>query len=247
MFEDSLIESGGVLKTKRPAATAVSLILQSMLVAVMAALPLLYTEALPKGWVTTVVAPGPPPPAPAPVRAESQPSRATPRESDMVGQRLRAPQAIPKRIAHVEESEPPMPVVPSGGPGVPGGTGDPSTGNVLNAIVNLTPPAPIPRPVITGPLRISQGVAQGFLVHEVRPVYPPLARQARIQGTVMLQAIIGKDGSIENLRLVSGHPMLAPAAIEAVRQWRYRPYKLNGQPVEVETQVTVNFLLGGGS
>jgi periplasmic protein TonB len=90
-------------------------------------------------------------------------------------------------------------------------------------------------------------VAQGFLVHQVKPVYPPLARQARIQGAVLLQAIIGKDGSIENLRLVSGHPMLAPAAIEAVRQWRYRPYTLNRAPVEVQTEITVNFVLGNGS
>jgi protein TonB len=70
--------------------------------------------------------------------------------------------------------------------------------------------------------------------------------QARVQGTVVLQAVIGKDGTIRELRLISGHPMLAPAAIEAVKQWRYRPYLLNGEPVEVDTQVNVNFTLGGG-
>ena len=246
MFEDSLIESGGVLKTKRPATTAVSLLLQSLLVAAIAALPLLYTEALPKAWVRILVAPGPPPPAPAPAQRDTQRRAAPPRASDMVGQRLREPRAIPRNIARINESEAPLPEIPPSGPGVPGGTG-PSTGNPLNAIVNLTPPAPVPRPAITGPLPISTGVAQGFLVHEVKPVYPPLARQARIQGTVMLEAIIGKDGSIENLRVVSGHPMLAPAALEAVRQWRYRPYMLNREPVEVETQITVNFVLGGGS
>ncbi len=74
----------------------------------------------------------------------------------------------------------------------------------------------------------------------------PGARQARIQGTVLLQAEISKDGTIENLRLINGHPMLAPAAIEAVKQWRYRPYMLNGEPVAVETQVQVNFTLSGG-
>ncbi len=83
------------------------------------------------------------------------------------------------------------------------------------------------------------------MVHKVVPTYPPLARTARIQGAVILQAMIGKSGTIENLRLLSGHPMLAPAAIEAVRQWRYRPYILNGEPVEVETQITVNFSLAG--
>lgn len=244
MFEDSLIESGGVLKTQRPAATAVSLLLQCLLVAAMAALPLLYTEALPKVSLTALIAPSPPPPAPAPARAEVE-RQAAPRESDLVGQRLREPQAIPRSIAHMDEGEMPMPAVPSGGPGVPGGTGDPAAANLLNALVNLTPSAAVPRPSVSAPLRISQGVAQGFLVHQVKPVYPPLARQARIQGTVMLQAIIGKDGSIENLRLVSGHPMLAPAAIEAVRQWRYRPYTLNREPVEVQTEITVNFVLGG--
>jgi protein TonB len=80
----------------------------------------------------------------------------------------------------------------------------------------------------------------------VQPSYPPLARQARIQGTVVLQAIIGKDGSIEHLRAVSGHPMLIPSAIDAVSQWKYKPYLLNGEPVEVDTQVTVNFTLAGG-
>jgi protein TonB len=245
MFEDSLIESAGVLKTKRPAATVVSLLLQSLLVAALAALPLLYTEALPKVSLTSLIAPGPPPPAPAPAPAQVEHRAAPPRESDLIGQRLREPQAIPRSIAHIDESNVPIPAVPSAGPGVPGGTGDPSAGNPLNAIDNLAPPAPAPRPTVTAPLRISEGVAQGFLVHQVKPVYPAVARQARIQGTVMLQAIIGKNGSIENLRVVSGHPMLAPAAIEAVRQWRYRPYTLNRVPVEVQTEITVNFVLGG--
>jgi protein TonB len=238
MFEDSLIESAGVLKTKRPAATAFSLFLQSLLVTAMAALPLLYTEALPKVSVTSLVAPGPPAPDSAPARPE-------PRETDMIGQRLREPQAIPNRIAHIEENEAPLPEIPSTGPGVPAGTG-PSENNPLNSIVNLAPPAAVPRPSSSGPLRVSQGVAQGFLVDQVKPVYPPLARQARVQGAVVLQAVIGKNGSIENLRVISGHPMLVPAAIQAVRQWRYRPYTLNGEPVEVQTEITVNFVLGVG-
>ena len=85
-----------------------------------------------------------------------------------------------------------------------------------------------------------------MLVHQVKPLYPMIAMQARIQGTVVLQAVIGKDGTVQDLHLISGHPMLAPAAIEAVRQWRYRPYLLNGDPVEVDTQINVNFTLGGG-
>ena len=95
-------------------------------------------------------------------------------------------------------------------------------------------------------MRVSQGVSQGLLIHKVQPAYPPLARQARIQGTVVLQALIGKDGAIQNLHVVSGHPMLTGAALDAVKQWRYKPYFLNGEPVEVETTINVNFTLAGG-
>jgi protein TonB len=95
-------------------------------------------------------------------------------------------------------------------------------------------------------VRVSQGVTEGMVLRRVQPNYPPLARQARIQGDVILQAEISKEGAIENLRVISGHPMLAPAAIDAVKQWRYKPYFLNGEPVAVETQITVKFSLSGG-
>jgi protein TonB len=85
-------------------------------------------------------------------------------------------------------------------------------------------------------------IMEGNLVHRVQPEYPALARSARIQGRVLLRAVISREGTIENLQVLAGHPMLVQAAIDGVRQWRYRPYILNGEPVEVETQVTVNFL-----
>ena len=88
-------------------------------------------------------------------------------------------------------------------------------------------------------------MSEGDLIRKVQPTYPALARAARIQGTVVLQATISKQGTIENLRALAGHPMLVRAAIEAVCQWRYRPYILNNEPVEVETQITVNFSLAG--
>ena len=94
-------------------------------------------------------------------------------------------------------------------------------------------------------VRVSQGVVKGLLTNRVEPTYPPVAREARIHGEVVLTAIIDRDGNIENLQLVSGHPMLAPAAINAVKQWQYKPYLLNGQAVEVETTITVNFELRG--
>ena len=117
-------------------------------------------------------------------------------------------------------------------------------GGVIGGIISSTP-VPFPRCDAAARSRIP-GRHPGLLIREIQPDYPPLARQARIQGSVLLQAKISKDGSIQNLRLISGHPMLAPAAIEAVKQWRYKPYILNGEPVEVETQITVNFTLSGG-
>ena len=94
------------------------------------------------------------------------------------------------------------------------------------------------------PDRVPDDAMQNLLIRKVNPVYPPLARQARIQGTVILKIVISKSGNVQNLQLVKGHPMLAPAAFEAVRQWKYQPYLLNGEPVEVETNVQVNFVLG---
>jgi protein TonB len=128
--------------------------------------------------------------------------------------------------------------------GVPGGIPGGQMGGVIGGIISSTPVA-VPKVATPQRVRVSQGVTQGLLIKKVQPNYPPLARQARIQGSVLLQAEISKDGTIENLRLISGHPMLAPSAIEAVKQWRYKPYILNGEPVEVETQITVNFTLGG--
>jgi TonB family protein len=97
--------------------------------------------------------------------------------------------------------------------------------------------------VTSQPPQVSDGVMTGLLLHKVNPVYAPLARQARIQGTVVLRVAISKSGDVQSVQLISGHPMLAPAAVEAVKQWKYRPYLLNGDPVDVQTQVQVNFVL----
>jgi len=118
-------------------------------------------------------------------------------------------------------------------------------GGVLGSVIGNVPTA-VPKAATPQRVRVSQGVSQGLLIHRVQPSYPPLARQARVQGTVVLQALIGKDGTIQNLHVVSGHPMLTSSALEAVKQWRYKPYYLNGEPVEVETTVNVVFTLSGG-
>ena len=98
----------------------------------------------------------------------------------------------------------------------------------------------------SAPVELSEGSVQALLVKKVAPVYPPLARQARIQGTVILKIVINKDGDVRDVQLISGHPMLAPAAVEAVKQWKYQPYTKDGEVVEVSTMVRVNFTMPGG-
>ncbi|HEX6905360.1 MAG TPA: TonB family protein [Terriglobales bacterium] len=247
MFEDSLLESGGRLHTKRGMTTTISFVLQICLVGVLVLIPLLYTEALPKQQLMTfLVAPPPPPPPPPPPAAVPQ-RVVKVVQTDIINGELRTPTKIPKKVEMIKEEEAPPPVMASAGVvgGVPGGVPGGQMGGVIGGIISSTPVA-VPKVATPQRVRVSQGVSQGLLIHRVQPMYPPLARQARIQGTVVLQAEISKDGTIENLRLISGHPMLAPSAIEAVRQWRYKPYFLNGEPVAVETQITVNFTLAGG-
>jgi periplasmic protein TonB len=128
--------------------------------------------------------------------------------------------------------------------GVTGGTNPRGSGIRGSVGPSVDVVAPPPTPMLTHPLRVSHW-AEGNLIYRVQPNYPSLARQARVQGAVELRAIISKSGTIEKLVVVRGHPMLAAAAVDAVRQWRYRPYLLNSEPVEVETEITVNFFLSG--
>jgi periplasmic protein TonB len=107
-------------------------------------------------------------------------------------------------------------------------------------------PDTTPKQAIPQRVRVSQGVSRGLLIKKVNPKYPEEAREQRIQGVVLLQALIGKEGNVADLQLISGEPTLAKAAMKAVKQWKYRPYLLKGQPVDVETQIQVNFTLSGG-
>jgi len=245
MFEDSLIESGGRLKTKRGWTSAVSFLIQIGIVGVLVLIPLIFTEALPKGTTLfMLVAPPPPPPPPPPAAAMVQHVRVI--QTDIVNGELRTPTKIPQKVKMIQEDEAPPAMATTGVVGgVPGGVPGGSMGGVIGSVLGSVSVAP-PKMATPTRVRVSSGVSNGLLIHKVNPVYPPLARQARISGTVLLQAQISKDGSIENLQLISGHPMLAPAAIEAVKQWKYKPYLLNGEPVEVDTQVQVNFTLAGG-
>lgn len=244
MFEDSLIESGNRLTTKRGTTTLLSFVLQMFLLGILILIPLIYTEALPKTQLMTfLVAPPPPPPPPPP--AAAAPVKVVKVQSEVINGQLRTPTKIPEKVQMIKEEEAPPPAIGGVQGGVIGGVPGGSSGGVIGGIISSTPVA-VPKVATPQRVRVSQGVSSGLLIKKVQPSYPPLARQARIQGQVLLQAEISKDGTIQNLQLISGHPMLAPAAIEAVKQWRYRPYLLNGEPVAVETQVVVNFTLSGG-
>ena len=247
MFEDSLIESSGRFSGKRRGATTLlSFILQVCLLGVLILIPLIYTEALPRQQLMTFLVAPPPPPPPPPPPAAAPVVKVQKIVSEIDQGALRTPTKIPEKVKMIKEEETPPPTSGIAGVvgGVPGGVPGGQMGGVIGGIISSTPVA-VPKVATPQRVRVSQGVSQGLLVHQVKPNYPPLARQARIQGQVVLQALIAKDGTIQNLHLVSGHPMLAPAAIEAVKQWRYKPYFLNGEPVEVETQITVNFTLAG--
>ena len=162
----------------------------------------------------------------------------------MMGEQLLQPPRIPDHIATpVDEGPPPqIGLLDSGVYGSPGPSN--SGSNIMTTLLNNIHPS-IAHPSVANskPVIVSRGVSEGLLIHQVKPTYPHLAIITHTQGEVILQAVIGKDGSIQNLRVVSGHPMLIKAAVDAVQQWRYRPYLLNGEPVEVETQVRVTFTI----
>ncbi|HEX4005719.1 MAG TPA: energy transducer TonB [Acidobacteriaceae bacterium] len=237
MFEDSLVESTGRIRTRSPRYAAGSFLLQAALVSVVVLLPYLYPAALPPKFLSVpLIAP---PPAPAPQMAAQRAS--APVSRPVLSLDLIAPPRIPAGIYQFIDPAPPGKIV---GSGVAPGTGDGPPGALLGGIV--PPPAPLVRLARPdGPVHVSSGVAAGQLVAPIQPVYPIIAKEAGIQGTVIVAATISTEGRIENLHVVSGPAMLVNAAVTAIREARYRPYLLNGQPVEVETTISVVFLLNG--
>jgi len=157
--------------------------------------------------------------------------------------KLMQPKVIPKEVKIIkEDAEPDVATGMTGG--VPGGVAGGSMGGVLGGVIGgMGAAPPPPKPKLNGPLRVGGNVQAARIVNRVQPVYPPLARQTRISGTVRLHAIIGKDGAITSLEVMSGHPLLQQAALDAVRQWRYQPTLLNGEPVDVDTTIDVIFSL----
>ncbi len=223
----------------------IAYIFEVIIVGMMVLFPLIYTEALPKAQLMTFLAAPPPPPPPPPPPAAAPPPRIIHRVSaeDM----MRAPTVIPRTINRVQNEPPPQAVGVVGG--VPGGVSGGSFGGVLGGVIGgvlsqaAPPPPPPPTPQAPKRIRIGGQVEAAKLIFQPKPEYPPLAKMARIQGTVRLDAVISKDGTIQDLKVISGHPLLVKAALEAVQRWRYQPTMLNGDAVEVATEIDVNFTL----
>lgn len=240
MFADFVSDSD---YSRRGWTTLISFAVQALALGCLLLLPLFYTEGLPRlAMVAPLLTPAPPPAAPP---APARPNPPAIPQSNLMGDRLITPQQIPPTVTMLAETAPPPPMIDPNAVGVRHGTGDPNgRGSVLDSVLGSDMVLPPPPAVIHHP-SVSR-MMEANLIHRVQPDYPALARQVRVQGQVVLRAMISREGEIENLQVLSGHPMLAQAAVDAVRQWRYRPYVLNGEPVEVETQVTVNFVLSGG-
>ena len=243
MFADSILETSWAQRSRRSWTTLTSFGLQAVVIGLLLLVPLLTTVGLPSAkTLSTPISAGRPDPGPArqPHSSSGNAVHVIP-----VTSALMMPTRIPSSIPHGGDPAP----EPEGAGctgvcgtvGLPPGTGG-ETG-IQSLVPGTQPILPTLRAQPERTFRTSS-MLEGSLIRRVEPAYPQLAKTARIQGPVVLFAMISKAGTIENLRLLSGHPMLAPAAIDAVKQWRYRPYILNNEPVEVETQITVNFILG---
>jgi periplasmic protein TonB len=244
IFADSMLETSWAQRARRSWTTLTSFGLQVVALGLLLLLPVLKTVGLPSArTVSTPITLGRR--SPTPLVASPRTTAHYAAQNNLTPPRLVAPGHVPRIISMVtDEPAPELPVGPGGtmgkgfSTGAPDGPFMPSIGGTSAILPTLRPP-PVVRAVRTS------SMLEGNLIRRVEPVYPQMAKNARIQGPVVLAALIDKAGAIENLHALSGHPMLVPAAISAVSQWRYRPYILNSEPIEVETQITVNFVLSG--
>jgi len=240
MFDDLLESTVVKKKTNKGWTVVLSTVVQASILGVLILIPLIYTEALPKAMLSTLlIAPPPPPPPPPPPQPVKEIIKPVARLIN--SGKLVQPRAIPKEVAVFKEAELPPDVISNGTAGGVFG-GIPGQG-----LIQSGPALPPPPPKPAAPSRIKQGgnVTAASIITQTRPLYPALARQARIQGNVILHAIIDKDGKVAQLEVISGHPLLVQSALDAVKQWRYKPTLLNGDPVEVDTTITVTFTMGG--
>lgn len=231
---DQLVESTNKKQTHKVWTVWVSALIQALILGVLILIPLIYTSALPKALLTTfLVAPPPPPPPPPPaVKVIVKPQPHFIQQGKLI-----APTVIPKKIQMIkEEAQPDVGMTGGVLGGVPGGSAGGVLGGIIGGAAGLPTP---PKPVEV--LRVGGNVMAASIIRQVLPVYPAIARTAHISGTVVLHAIIAKDGTVQELQVLSGPPLLRNAALEAVKQWRYRPTMLNNQAVKVDTTVTVIF------
>jgi protein TonB len=241
MFDEMVVSSPKGKKTNKPWTVVLSMIFQTAFLAVLILIPLIYTEALPKTMMATLlVAPPPPPPPPPPPIAQIV--HIKPQVHLMDAGKLVTPKVIPKDIKIIKEDAPDMSSMGAVG-GVAGGVAGGQMGGVIGGVIGGVGGAPPPPKPTQSRIRQGGNVQAAKLLNKVQPVYPPLARQTRISGTVRLHAIISKSGQVESLDVVSGHPLLIQSALDAVRQWRYQPTTLNGEAVEVDTTIDVIFSL----
>ena len=238
MFEQTLLPEAK--DSRKPYSMALSLLLQILVIGALCLVPFVFTQVLPLMQLKSVLAAPPHPPAALKVKTQvTRGTIITPRTFRLTDLLIHA--LKPVSVTAASTSEPAPPSVGMGDPnGVASGIFDGP------AIVTQAPPPAPPAAVKPTPKKITVGgsVAAANLTHMVQPEYPPIARLSHIEGTVEFTATISKEGTIENLMVVHGHPLLINAAKEAVLQWRYRPTLLNGQPVEVVTDIVVNFRMG---
>jgi protein TonB len=253
MFDD-LVECSptGKKKTKQSSTVIVSAMAQFGLLALMLIIPLLVTPALPKSFLATMLTAPPPPAAPPPPPPAAPVIHVQPHAHLIEAGKLVAPKSIPKDVNIIKEDAPPPDLGTSqvtGGVvgGVPGGQIGGVIGGIIGGVSTAAPPPPPPPPA-AAPARITKGgdVMMATAMNRVQPVYPQLARQARVQGTVRLHTLIDKDGRVIEVTYISGPAMLVQAAQDAVKQWRFHPTMLNNTPVQVECVFELNFNLGGG-
>ncbi len=236
---------------RKPLSTLISIGIHTAFIAMLMLVPMVFTDVLPLAQIRDSIlsAPGLPPAAPPHDARMVKIVSVERRVSAFKNGRLQAPMVIPAQVPTIVDSGPPPTPEAGLNEGVPFGLDDGSQRSLpWNAIAPKTqPPSPSVKPASGRPTRIRMvsTLSQANLIYAPSPIYPPLAKTARLQGTVVLEAIISKDGRISSLNVISGHPLLIRAAIDAVKQWRYRPTLLNGEPVEVETTITVNFRLRG--
>jgi len=236
MFEDSTFESTGRIRTRSRGWMVAALLFNGSILVTMVLIPLIYPEALPQQFMNVLIeAPRPPEPPPKPVQQAA--ARPTHEKLEMQDGHIFAPPTIPITIRMIDAPEPP------GGNTVEDVADLGQGGENPGAIFQGRGQTPVVRQDVSGPVRLPSTIVAGLLVEKVLPVYPIIAKETHIEGVVVLQATISKSGTIENLRVESGPPMLRQAALDAVSNWRYRPYLLNGKPVEVETTVNVVFRL----